>query len=146
MRASRRSAVKNSDWNCVTSSPASSRLSSSSASACRVTTTLTRYSAVPIDSTASSALARKIRFESDDSMPVFSPALLRRRRGGYGQVDLDVAAVGHGHLAALRLDRLVPQHECVGAGRHAVDAIAADAVGDGEVRMREDEDERAHVG
>ena len=42
MRASRRSAVKNSDWNCVTSSPASTRLSSSSASACRVTTTLTR--------------------------------------------------------------------------------------------------------
>ena len=42
MRASRSSAVKNSDWNCVTSSPASTRLSSSSASACRVTTTLTR--------------------------------------------------------------------------------------------------------
>jgi hypothetical protein len=50
------------------------------ASAWRVTTTLTRYSAVPIDSTASSALARKIRFESEDSMARPARALLRRRR------------------------------------------------------------------
>ena len=76
--------MKNSDWNCVTSSPASTRLSSSSASACRVTTTLTRYSAAPIDSTASSALARKIRFESDDSISI----LLARYFGAGGAATL----------------------------------------------------------
>ena len=45
----------------------------------------------------------------------------------------------------LGADRLVPRHDGVGPGRHAVEPVAAVVVGDREVMVREDEDECTHV-
>jgi hypothetical protein len=57
----------------------------------------------------------------------------------------DGVAVGDRHLARGRTPDLVPDRERVRAARHPRNRVAAVVVGDGEERMAEDEDVRAHV-
>ena len=116
--------------------PASSRPRRSSFSACAVTATLTRYTATPIATTASSALARKMRLVSDEKIVIAAER----------EVDLDFApGVRHDDAPRLERRRFVPRDDGVGARRHVLEPVRPSGVGDGEVAVREHEDERAHV-
>ena len=94
------------------------------------------------ESTARSALARKMRFESEDSIGGVRSRSAHGRSGRHREVHLGLAAVRHGDRLRLGIDGLVPHHDLVRPRRHAVDPEPALAVGDGEVGVREDEDER----
>src|SRR5918996_1979069 len=119
-----------------TSVPASMSPRCSSASASRVVVRLTKYTAAPIDTTASAALARKIRLVSDPRMVT----LLAQ-----GEIRFDGAAVFGNDDRPRFADRpLVPRDERIASRRDAADLITAVGCRDGEVPMVEHEDERAH--
>ena len=85
-------------------------------------------------STASSALARKIRLRSDDS-------------DSHRSVKSSSATPPSGTVIGRASDEVPSFHaiDAVGAGRHVLDAVAPLAVGHREERMAEDEDEGVHV-
>src|SRR5687767_2275951 len=117
--------------------PASIRPRCSSASASRVVVRLTKYTAAPIDTTASAALARKIRLVSDPRMVT---------RLSQGEIRLDSSAgVRDDDRPRFTNRAFVPCDQRVAPGRDAANLVSAVDRRDGEVPMVEDKDERAHM-
>ena len=100
-----------------TSVPASISPRCSSASASRVVVRLTKYTAAPIDTTASAALARKMRLVSD-------PRIVTRL--SQGEIRFDCAAIFRDDDRPRLADRaFVPGDQRIAAGRHAADLVPA---------------------
>src|SRR5580765_4232661 len=92
---------------------------------------------MPMHTTVSAALARKMRLESEES---------RAMELSQCEIQIDRRAIlEDDEWPRLLRDTFIPRRHRVGAGRNAIDSVAALVVGHREEAMGEHENERIHV-